>query len=239
MKEFYISDGWYWFLIAAFVCYFIGCFNFAVLISHFKKKDIREIGSGNPGTMNMTRTFGMKIGVLNFFCDVIKGGVPALAGYFIFKDYVFAGTQVLVSDFARYYFGLFVIIGHIFPVTLKFKGGKGIASTLGMFVFALSCEKWWYFPVLVVFHFAILFYIAVTEWGSMGSLLGVALLTIWQAVLIIFRYSSNLMNGWIIAVFGILAFVNVLTWTAHRKNIFRLLAGEEHHTSVIKRKKFR
>ncbi len=239
MKEFYISDGWYWFLIAAFVCYFIGCFNFAVLISHFKKKDIREIGSGNPGTMNMTRTFGMKIGVLNFFCDVIKGGVPALAGYFIFKDYVFAGTQVLVSDFARYYFGLFVIIGHIFPVTLKFKGGKGIASTLGMFVFALSCEKWWYFPVLVVFHFAILFYIAVTEWGSMGSLLGVALLTIWQAVLIIFRYSSNLLNGWIIAVFGILAFVNVLTWTAHRKNIFRLLAGEEHHTSVIKRKKFR
>ena len=43
MKEFYISDGWYWFLIAAIVCYFIGCFNFAVLISHFKKKDIREI----------------------------------------------------------------------------------------------------------------------------------------------------------------------------------------------------
>ena len=239
MKEFYISDGWYWFLIAAIVCYFIGCFNFAVLISHFKKKDIREIGSGNPGTMNMTRTFGMKIGVLNFFCDVIKGGVPALAGYFIFKDYVFAGTEVLVSGFARYFFGVFVIIGHIFPVTLKFKGGKGIASTLGMFVFALSCEKWWYFPVLVVFHFAILFYIAVTEWGSMGSLLGVSLLTIWQTALIISRYSSNLLNGWIISIFCILAFVNVLTWTAHRKNIFRLLAGEEHHTSVIKRKKIR
>ena len=139
MKEFYIADGWYWFLIAAVVCYFIGCFNFAVLISHFKKKDIRKVGSGNPGTMNMTRTFGMKIGVLNFFCDLIKGGVPALAGYLIFKDYVFAGTEVLVSDFARYFFGVFVIIGHIFPVTMKFKGGKGIASTFGMFVFALFC----------------------------------------------------------------------------------------------------
>lgn len=236
MKEFYIADGWYWFVIAAVVCYFIGCFNFAVLISHFKKKDIREVGSGNPGTMNMTRTFGMKVGVINFFCDVIKGGVPSLAGYLIFKDYVFAGTAVLVSDFTRYFFGVFVIIGHIFPVTMKFKGGKGIASTLGMFVFALSCEQWWYFPILVVFHFGILGYIAVTEWGSMGSLLGVSLLTVWQAVIMIFRYSGSLLNGWVIAVFALLLLVNVLTWGAHHKNIYRLVAGEEHHTSVIKRK---
>ncbi|MDE6613043.1 MAG: glycerol-3-phosphate acyltransferase [Clostridia bacterium] len=90
MKEFVFTDGWYWFLIAAAVCYFIGCFNFAVLISHFKKKDIRDMGSGNPGTMNMTRSFGLKFGAINFFCDVIKGGVPALIAYFIFKDYVFS-----------------------------------------------------------------------------------------------------------------------------------------------------
>ena len=162
MKEFNISDGWYWFLLAAAVCYLIGCFNFAVLISHFKKKDIREVGSGNPGTMNMTRTFGMKVGAVNFFLDLIKGGVPALAGYLIFKDYVFAGTDILVADFARYFFGVFVIIGHIFPVFMKFKGGKGIASTFGVFVFALSCENWWYFFILVVACFTILGYIALT-----------------------------------------------------------------------------
>lgn len=237
MKEFYISSGWYWFLIAAAVCYLIGCFNFAVLISHFKKKDIRGEGSGNPGTMNMTRTFGMKIGVINFFCDVIKGGVPVLAGYLIFKDYVFAGTGISVSDFARYFFGIFVIIGHIFPVTLKFKGGKGIASTMGMFVFALSCEQWWFFPILVVLHLGVLAYIALTEWGSMGSLLGVALLTVWQAVIFVLRYTYNLLNGWVIATLALLLLINVLTWSAHRKNIYKLLAGEEHRTAVRKHKK--
>jgi len=180
VKTLAFSDSWYWFLLSAAVCYFIGCFNFAVLISHFKKSDIRGVGSGNPGSMNMTRTFGLKIGAINFFCDAIKGGLPALVAWIIFKDYVFAGTDIAVSDFARYLCGTFVIIGHVFPVTMKFKGGKGIASTFGMFVFALSCERWWFFFILVVLHFAILGYIALTEWGSMGSLLGVAGFTVWQ-----------------------------------------------------------
>ena len=141
MVEIAFSDFWYWLIVCAVVCYFIGCFNFAVLISNIKKSDIRKVGSGNPGTMNMTRTFGLKTGIINFFCDLIKGGVPALTGYLLFKGFVFKGTDILVSDFARYFFGVFVIIGHIFPVTLKFRGGKGIASTLGLFVFALSCER--------------------------------------------------------------------------------------------------
>lgn len=237
MKEFIIADGWYWFLIAAAVCYLIGCFNFAVIISVIKKKDIRSEGSGNPGTMNMTRTFGLKVGAVNFFCDVVKGGAPALVAYFIFKNYVFAGTEVLVSDFARYFFGLFVIIGHIFPVTMKFKGGKGIASTMGLFAFALPCEKIWFLPVALALLLCVLLYIVVTEWGSMGSLLGVASLTVWQAALFAVRYSSCLINAWVIAMFMILLTLNLLTWLAHRKNIYRLLAGEEHRTSVKKRKK--
>ena len=161
MIEIAFSEIWYWFLLCAAACYLTGCFNFAVVISHFKKSDIRNVGSGNPGTMNMTRTFGLKIGAINFFCDVIKGGLPAVIGWLIFRNYVFAGTDVLVSDFARYFCGLFVIIGHIFPVTMKFKGGKGIASTMGLFSFALPCEQWWYFPIAVVFLFGVLGYIAV------------------------------------------------------------------------------
>lgn len=237
MSEFVIGEQWYLFLIAAVVCYFIGCFNFAVLISHFKKKDIRSIGSGNPGSMNMTRTFGLKVGAINFFCDLIKGCAPTVIGYFLFKDCVFAGTDIPVSDFARYFFGVFVVIGHIFPVTMKFKGGKGIASTLGLFVGALTCEQWWYFPILVVFHFGILLYIAVTEWGSMGSLMGVALLTVWQAIIFIVRYSEKLLSGWVISMFSMLLLVNLLTWCAHGKNIVRLFSGEERRTSIIKRRK--
>lgn len=237
MKEFYVSESWYYFLIAAIVCYFIGCFNFAVLISHIKKKDIRGEGSGNPGTMNMTRTFGLKIGAINFFCDVFKGGMPAVVGWLLFKDYYFAGTDVLVSDFARYFFGIMVVIGHIFPVTMKFKGGKGIASTMGLFAFALPCEKWWYFFIAFVLLVGVLIYIIFTEMGSMGSLIGVSGLSIFQGALFFVRYGGELSNGWVIAIFMILFAINVLTWAAHRKNIVRLFAGEEHRTSVRKHKK--
>lgn len=237
MKELSFADGWYWFLIAAVACYLIGCFNFAVIISHIKKKDIRDVGSGNPGSMNMTRSFGLKFGAINFFCDVIKGGVPAVVGYFIFRDFVFAGTDILVSDFARYFFGLFVIIGHVFPAPLKFKGGKGIASTMGLFAFALACEQWWYFFVASAMLIGVLFYIILTEWGSMGSLIGVASITVMQAALFVVRYSGELTNGWVLSMFALLLAINVLTWTAHRKNIYKLLAGEEHRTSVRRHKK--
>ena len=236
MKEFYFSSGWYWFLLAAVACYMIGCFNFAVIISHIKRKDIRDIGSGNPGSMNMTRTFGLKVGAINFFCDLVKGGVPAVAGYFIFKDYVFAGTDIAVSDFARYLFGFFVIIGHVFPVTLKFKGGKGIASTMGLFAFSLACEQWWYFFIAAAILIGVLLYIIFTEWGSMGSLIGVAALTVFQAVLFVLRYSAELTNVWSLLMFALLLAVDFVTWFAHRTNIYKLLAGEEHHTSVRRKK---
>lgn len=235
--ELALKDCWYWFLLAAAVCYLIGCFNFAVLISHFKKSDIRSIGSGNPGTMNMTRSFGLKIGVINFICDALKGGLPVLAAFLIFKDYVFAGTSVSVADFARYFFGVFVVIGHVFPVTMKFKGGKGIASTMGLFAVALACENWWYIFVTVAFLALVFIYIAVTEWGSMGSLIGVAGLTIWQAIIFVVRYQSCLLNGYVVTLLLILLVVNLITWLRHGQNLYKLVAGEEHHTAVFKRKK--
>lgn len=231
------SNSWYWFLLGGIVSYFIGCFNFAVLISHFKNKDIRDMGSGNPGTMNMTRSFGLKFGAINFFCDVFKGGIPALVGWIIFKDYYFEGTAFLVSDFVRYFFGIMVIIGHIFPVTMKFKGGKGIASTMGLFLFAIPCEEWWYVFIIVLFLTGVLLYIIFTEMGSMGSLLGVSGLSVFQAVVTIIKYGGNLNNVWVIVTLMLILAINVLTWVAHRKNIWRLLAGEEHRTSVRKHKK--
>lgn len=239
LRELPVSGSWYWFLLGAVISYFIGCFNFAVLISHFKNKDIRGQGSGNPGTMNMTRTFGLKIGAINFFCDVVKGGLPALAGWLIFKNFRFEGTLVQVSDFTRYLFGACVVLGHIFPVTMKFKGGKGIASTMGLFAFSLACDEWWYFPVAVLILVGVLLYIIFTEMGSMGSLLGVSGLTVFQATVFFLKYGGNIADGWVMSVMFLLLFIDFLTWFAHRKNIFRLLAGEEHHTSVRKHKKAR
>ncbi len=234
MKELLFSDTWYWFLLMAAVCYLIGCFNFAVLIARIKHKNVRKIGSGNPGTMNMSREFGLKIGLLNFLLDACKGGVPALVSYFVFRGYVFAGTPVAVSDFTRYFCGVFVILGHIYPVTMRFHGGKGIASTLGLFWFALPCEKAWFLPLVTVALLGVVAFIAWTEWGSMGSLVGVTGLSVWQIAIFAVRYEAVLSSGWAAACLLLVFALNFLTWFAHRKNIVRLFAGEEHRTSVKK-----
>ena len=234
MKPVAFSELWYWLLLMAVVCYLIGCFNFAVLIARTKHKDVHKIGSGNPGTMNMTREFGLKVGLINFLCDACKGGIPAVVSYFIFRGYVFAGTEIAVSDFTRYFCGLFVIIGHIWPVTMRFRGGKGIASTLGLFWFTLGCEQGWFAAVAFLWLVCVLLFIAVTEWGSMGSLLGVTGFSLWQGVIFFLRYEAELQNVWVILIFMLLLLLNFLTWFAHRKNLVRLFAGEEHRTSVKK-----
>ena len=234
MKELYFSQSWYWFLLMAVVCYLLGCVNFAMIIARTKHKDAHKIGSGNPGTMNMSREFGLKVGLVNFLLDVSKGGIPALISYFVFRDYVFAGTDVVVSDITRYLCGVFVIIGHIWPVTMRFQGGKGIASTLGLFWFALGCEQGWYAAVAFLWLVCVLTFIAVTEWGSMGSLLGVTGFSLWQGIIFYLRYAPELMNVWVIVLFMLLLLLNFLTWFAHRKNLVRLFAGEEHRTSVKK-----
>lgn len=234
MKELAFSELWYWFLLMAVVCYFIGCFNFAVLIAKFKHKDAHKIGSGNPGTMNMSREFGLKIGLLNFLLDAFKGGVPAVISYFVFRNYTFAGTEIAVSDFTRYLCGVCVIIGHIYPVTMRFKGGKGIASTLGIFWLCIACEDPWNLLIGFCALWIVVAYIALTEWGSMGSLFGVTGFSLWQGVIFLLRYENTLANGWVIAIFMLLLALNFLTWFAHRKNLVRLFSGEEHRTSVKK-----
>ena len=182
MKQFYFSQNWWQFAVLAVICYFIGCFNFALAISRSKNRDITKIGSGNPGTMNMSREFGLKVGLATFLCDALKGGVPAVISYFIYRGYEFAGTSIVVSDFTRYFCGLLVIIGHIFPITMRFKGGKGIASTLGLFWMCIACENPWWLLIGFLFLVLIVVFIALTEWGSLGSLLGVTGFSIIQMI---------------------------------------------------------
>ena len=218
----------------AVVCYFIGCFNFARTISKFKKRDIAKIGSGNPGTMNMTREFGLKIGVITFLCDACKGGVPAIISHFIYRDYLFANTLVQVSDVTRYFCGLFVIIGHIFPVTMRFKGGKGIASTLGLFWFCLPCDWGWWALIGFGYLIFIVFFIFWTEWGSLGSLVGVTGFSIIQMVIFIRRYAWLPTNAYVVCLYMLILSLNILTWCAHHANLARLFSGEERHTSIRK-----
>lgn len=113
--------------------YFVGNINFALIISKLKKSDVRKLGSGNPGTLNMSRNFGLKIGLLTLFLDMLKGAIPTLVGYFAFYGvFVGEGTpQFYLPDLAKFACGFAAVLGHIYPVFLKFRGGKGIASTIG------------------------------------------------------------------------------------------------------------
>ena len=127
-----------WLSVLGLISYLIGSVNWALIISKFKRSDIRKIGSGNPGTLNMSRNFGLKFGLLTFFLDVFKGAIPTLIAFFVFGDEQFADSEFYIRDFAIYLCGLCVVLGHIYPIYFKFKGGKGIASTIGVFLIAES-----------------------------------------------------------------------------------------------------
>lgn len=119
-------------IILIFISYLIGNFSGAIFISKvYKKPDIRGLGSKNPGTTNMSRVFGVKLGIYTFIIDFIKSLLVVLItiGVFSYLEAVdeFVSIAALLS-------GLFVILGHNYPVFNKFKGGKGFASAIGVFI---------------------------------------------------------------------------------------------------------
>lgn len=228
----YFKDLWWSLLLIAVCSYFIGNLNFAILISQSKKKDIRKMGSGNPGTLNMSRQFGLGFGVLTLALDISKGAIPALIAALVYGNAVFGDSTLRVGEVAQYIAGFFAVLGHIFPAFYKFKGGKGIATTIGVF---LVGEPW----VTLIFAALAVAYILITEIGSVGSFIA----TTPSAVAAVIRFYNdgfaeepNFEYGmafFIVAdllVFGII----LLTWVAHRQNIKRLLAGEEHVTDWMR-----
>ncbi|MBO5068574.1 MAG: glycerol-3-phosphate acyltransferase, partial [Clostridia bacterium] len=80
-------------VLFAIVSYFFGNINWAIIISKSKKTDIRKMGSGNPGTLNMSRNLGLKFGLLTFFLDIMKGVIPTLVVFFVFQGKYFGGSE--------------------------------------------------------------------------------------------------------------------------------------------------
>ncbi len=223
-------------LSALAICsYFFANISWALLISKLKKTDIRKLGSGNPGTLNMSRNLGLKFGLLTFFLDVSKGAIPTLISFFVLRGMgTFEGTSFLVSDFGIYLCGFCAVLGHIYPVALKFKGGKGIATTIGVFIVCESVHGVIWFGVVFMALIAALAFIYFTEFGAMGSFIAITPPAI-SGSLRLFLYYGNMENLTLtfyiitnVLIFAICFF----TWFAHRKNIERMLAGEEHPTSI-------
>lgn len=216
---------WLPFALVAIISYFIGNFNSAITISKFKNKDIRQVGSGNPGTMNMSRNFGLKIGLLVFVIDILKGMLPSIIAGAVFSSVYgakFVGQPL--SECAKLCAGFFVVLGHVYPVIYKFKGGKGIASTIGVL---LACE--WQFSILSL-AIALLF-IFVTKMGAIGSFLATTPTAVFMCIMLYVRYyAPNAENGYFIMAV-VLATLNIaLTWWAHRQNVMHIMNGTEHDT---------
>ncbi len=214
--------------------YLLGNVNWAILISKFKKTDIRKLGSGNPGTLNVSRNLGLKIGLLTFFLDIAKGAVPTIVAFFVLRGRYFDNTTFAVSDFGIYLCGFCAVLGHIYPVFLKFKGGKGIASTIGVFAVCESIHGWQWVIIIVMALVAALLFIYFTEFGAMGSFIAITPAAISGSIRLFLYYgnASNLTITYYIITNMLIFAICFLTWFAHRHNIERMLAGEEHPTSI-------
>ena len=207
---------WWQILLAVVVSYFCGNISFARIISKSKNQDITKLGSGNPGMTNTLRNFGFKFGLLNLLLDMLKAFVPALVTYYVFGK----------SDMMLYVAGISSILGHMFPVVYKFKGGKGVSSTMGMFLAANPLAT------LICLLVGLVVWL-IFEYGSVVSFLLMTSLTVIEGV----RVKMNLPETERRVVCLILFGLFLLTWYAHRKNIERLLLGKENKASIIKKTK--
>ncbi len=204
----------YWLLaILVVVSYFIGNISFGKILSRSVSLDITKIGSGNPGATNVYRNISSKMGYKVLLLDMLKGIVAALMGLLVF------GVETMEGLIGLYACGLGAIVGHIFPVIYKFKGGKGVATMIGVFVVAQPI------PMLIVFVLAF-FFVWFFKYLSVASLLIVTLMVIWQNITLdIPNLAISLMT---FAIF-------LLTWFSHRSNIERLLRGKETATNIQKK----
>lgn len=207
---------WWQTVIAIIVSYFCGNISFARIISRTKNQDITKLGSGNPGMTNTLRNFGFKYGALNLVLDMLKAYIPSLVFFYIFGE----------SYVMLYIAGISSIVGHMFPIVYGFKGGKGVSSTMGMFLASNPLAT--FICLLVGAVIWIIF-----EYGAVVSFLLMTSLTVIEGI----RMKSILPSDERHVVCLILFSLFLLTWYAHRKNIERLLLGKENKASIIKKTK--
>lgn len=200
------------------VAYLVGSIPTGLILSRATGVDIRKSGSGNIGATNVTRLLGKKLGALTLVGDVLKAVIPMLAAhwYLVRSGMAISPHEV---DLAVSLCGGAAFLGHVYSIYLKFRGGKGVATALGVFV-VLE-------PLAVLI--SLLLFIAVVYFSgyvALGSLLVAALMSLWIWLL---KGSAN----HIFLAF----FIGVLIWLKHAENIRRLFEGTESNWRVLKKEK--
>jgi glycerol-3-phosphate acyltransferase PlsY len=198
------------------IAYLLGSIPFGVIIARAYGKNLREIGSGNIGATNLSRALGKKWGYFCFFLDMLKGLLPMIATTKLLSE-----TPGSLELFFWLAVGIAAVSGHIFPVYLRFKGGKGVATSFGV-----ALGLWPYYTVCALIAFAV--WVAVILIWRYISLASIAASIAFPIVLVtaVALYPAwNFANLWplSIAAFAIPAMVI----TRHTKNIQRIIAGNE------------
>lgn len=204
------------YIIVAIIAYLIGSVNFSILIS--KKMagfDVREKGSGNAGTTNMLRSVGKKAAAITLICDILKGVVSIVIAIIV-GNIVKNLDRELLLQIA----GIAVVIGHTFPIFFGFKGGKGVATSLGV----LLMSNWQIGLICLVFALVLM---ALTRMVSLGSC-GAAILFPVLTLFINQHYTvlTEGKSGRVYFVYSVILAIIVLY--NHRSNIKRILNGTEN-----------
>ncbi len=213
------------YLLIAVISYLLGSLNFSIILSRtVAKKDIRESGSGNAGATNMLRTYGKHFAVLTMLGDILKVALAILIAFLILNapleyflkiaaDKETAATMINYKEFA----GFFCVLGHIFPLYFKFKGGKGVAACTGMVILV----DW---RIALILFVIFVLTIVISKMISLGSII----IAVLYPVLIALFY-QNLFLILIAVLFAAIVIV------AHRANIKRILNGTENKLSDKKK----
>ena len=214
-----------YYIIMGIIAYLIGSINFSILIS--KKKagfDIREKGSGNAGTTNMLRSVGKGAAIVTLILDILKGVVTIwlsiFYGFMLYKIWNINIDYAILVQVS----GILVIVGHTYTIYFGFKGGKGVATALGI----LLVTNWHIGIVCLVFALVL---IIVSRMVSVGAICAAILFP----VLTLFSYESSFIEPGNYMVFSII--IAIIVCFNHRENIKRIMNGTENKISLKNKNK--
>ena len=214
-----------YYIIMGIIAYLIGSINFSILIS--KKKAgfyIREKGSGNAGTTNMLRSVGKGAAIVTLILDILKGVVTIwlsiFYGFMLYKIWNINIDYAILVQVS----GILVIVGHTYPIYFGFKGGKGVATALGI----LLVTNWHIGIVCLVFALVL---IIVSRMVSVGAICAAILFP----VLTLFSYESSFIEPGNYMVFSII--IAIIVCFNHRENIKRIMNGTENKISLKNKNK--
>lgn len=217
-------------LLALFMGYLLGSVSFSIIITKlFQKRDIRDFGSGNAGATNVMRSVGKLPAALTFIFDFLKCILSILMGYYLFVVMCEkTGAPEIAAQIGKYAAGIGCILGHIFPIYFRFRGGKGVTTTA-----ALICLIDW--RVFVPTFLTFLVIVLIKKIVSLGSVIGVSLYPVYTfIILFLFDYvNSPVVSGGTASMIYIIlstiaaAVIGGIVVLQHRENIKRLRRGEE------------